>query len=210
MERAMNILASPELFNALDVTLESQETRERYGVCDETKPRGDAAPQCPQNFLVARRLVEAGARVVTLNHSFWDWHGNNFGTARQELPIFDRGLTALVEDIHERGLDNDVTVVAWGEFGRTPQINKDAGRDHWPSVCAALLSGGGMRTGQVIGSTDRLGGEAKDRPVTFQEVFATIYHNLGINLDGERLFDFRGTPRTFLESGVKPIAELVG
>lgn len=208
--RATNILTSPELFNALDVSQESEETRNRYGQQDETKPRGDAAPMCPQNFLVARRLVEAGARVVTVNYSFWDWHGNNFKTAEEELPIFDKGLTALIEDLHERGLDQDVTVVVWGEFGRTPQINKDAGRDHWPRVCSALLAGGGMKTGQVIGSTDRLGGEADDLPVTFQEVFATIYHNLGIDLHSQRIFDFRGVPRNFVEEGVKPIAELVG
>jgi len=209
-EQAMGILTSPELFNALDISNESKETRDRYGAGDETKPRGDAAPWCPQNFLVARRLVEAGARVVTVNHSFWDWHGNNFGLARKELPVFDQGMSALVEDLHERGLDKDVTVVVWGEFGRTPKINKDAGRDHWPRVCSALLAGGGMNMGQVIGSTDRMGGEADSRPVTFQEVFATIYHNLGIDLDSERLFDFRGVPRRFVESEVQPIAELVG
>ncbi len=209
-QQAMGILTSPELFNALDVSKESQETRDRYGAQDESKPRGDAAPMCTQNFLVARRLVEAGARVVTVNHSFWDWHGNNFKTAREELPIFDRGISALVEDLHERGLQDDVTVVVWGEFGRTPKINNNAGRDHWPGVCGALLAGGGMKTGQVIGSTDRLGAEAADRPVSFQEVFATIYHNLGINLESERVFDFRGVPRSFVESGVKPMAELVG
>ena len=208
--QAMGILTSPELFNALDVSQESQATRERYGSEDETKPHGDAAPMCPQNFLVARRLVEAGARVVTVNHSFWDWHSSNFKTAREELPVFDKGVSALVEDLHERGLQDDVTVVVWGEFGRTPKINNNGGRDHWPRVCGALLAGGGMKTGQVIGSTDRLGGEADDRPVTFQEVFATIYHNLGINLDSERLFDFRGVPRSFVEPGVKPIRELVG
>lgn len=208
--QAMGILTSPELFNALDVSKESQSTRDRYGVQDETKPRGDAAPMCPQNFLAARRLVEAGARVVTVNHSFWDWHSNNFKTAREELPVFDQGVSALVEDLHERGLQDDVTVVVWGEFGRTPKINNNGGRDHWPRVCSALLAGGGMKTGQVIGATDRLGGEADNRPVTFQEVFATIYHNLGINLDAERLFDFRGVPRTFVEPGVKPIRELVG
>jgi uncharacterized protein (DUF1501 family) len=164
----------------------------------------------PQNFLTARRLVEAGARVVTVNHSFWDWHSNNFKTGREELPVFDKGISALVEDLHERGLQDDVTVVVWGEFGRTPKINNNGGRDHWPRVCSALLAGGGMKTGQVIGSTDRLGGEADDRPVTFQEVFATIYHNLGTNLDSERVFDFRGVPRSFIEPGVKPIAELIG
>ncbi|MDG2131701.1 MAG: DUF1501 domain-containing protein [Fuerstiella sp.] len=209
-QQAMGILTSPDLFNALDVSQESKETRDRYGVQDENKPRGDAAPMCPQNFLAARRLVEAGARIVTVNYSFWDWHGSNFKTGRQELPIFDKGITALIEDLHERGLQDDVTVVAWGEFGRTPKINDKAGRDHWPRVCSALLAGGGMNTGQVIGSTDRLGGEAADRPVTFQEVFATIYHNLGVNLEAGRVFDFRGVPRTFIESGVQPIEELTG
>lgn len=209
-DRAMGILTSPELFNALDVSQEPEEIRKRYGAQDETKPRGDAAPMCPQNFLVARRLVEAGARVVTVNYSFWDWHGNNFKTGRTELPIFDRGIAALIEDLHERGLQDDVTVVAWGEFGRTPKINKNAGRDHWPRVCATLLAGGGMNNGQMIGTTDRLGGEADSRPVSFQEVFATIYHNLQINPDRERMFDFRGVPRTFLEQGVQPIQELVG
>jgi len=209
-QQAMGILTSPDLFNALDVSQETKETRDRYGVQDENKPRGDAAPMCPQNFLAARRLVEAGARVVTVNYSFWDWHGSNFKTGRQELPIFDQGITALIEDLHERGLQDDVTVVAWGEFGRTPKINNKAGRDHWPRVCSALLAGGGMKTGQVIGATDRLGGEADDRPVTFQEVFATIYHNLGVNLESERVFDFRGVPRSFIEPGVNPIGELVG
>ena len=208
-ERAMGILTSPDLFNALDISKEDVATRERYGTDDENVPKGDGAPRCPQNFLVARRLVEAGARVVTINYSFWDWHGNNFKNAEQEFPIFEKALTGLVEDLHARGLEKDVTVIAWGEFGRTPKINNNAGRDHWPRVCSALMAGGGMRTGQVIGSTDRLGGEAADRPVTFQEVFATLYHNLGVNLDGERLFDFRGRPQYLVEPGVGPIAELV-
>lgn len=208
-ERAMGILTSPELFNALDVSQEPPEVRERYGTDDENRPQGDGAPRCPQNFLVARRLVEAGARVVTINYSFWDWHGQNFRNAQQEFPVFEKAFTALIEDLHQRGLDQDVTVIAWGEFGRTPKINPNAGRDHWPRVCSAIMGGGGMRTGQVLGSTDRLGGEANQRPVTFQEVFATLYHNLGVNLESERLFDFRGRPQTLVEAGVKPIAELI-
>ena len=124
------------------------------------------------------------------------------------LYVFSGGNNGL-EDLHERGLDKDVTVVAWGEFGRTPKINKNAGRDHWPRVSSALLAGGGLRAGQVLGSTDRLGGEAADRPVSFQEVFATLYHNLGVNLDSQRLFDFRGRPQYLVEPGVRPIKELV-
>jgi len=208
-DRAMGILTSSKLFDALDVSKEDPKTLARYGSGDLTKPQGDAAPRAPQNFLIARRLVEAGARVVTLNHSFWDFHGSNFKRAKQELPVFEKGLTALVEDLHQRGLDKDVTVVAWGEFGRTPKINKQAGRDHWPRVSNALLAGGGMRTGQVIGATDRLGGEATDRPVSFQEVFATIYHNLGIDLSEQRLFDFRGRPQNIVDPGVLPISELI-
>ena len=208
-ERAMGILTSSDMFNALDISKEDPETRQRYGEDDLTKPKGDGAPRTPQNFLVARRLVEAGARVVTINYGFWDWHGNNFKTAEAEFPVFEKALTALVEDLHERGLDKDVTVLAWGEFGRTPKINDKAGRDHWPRVSSALLAGGGMRTGQAIGSTDRLGGEAADRPVSFQEVFATLYHNLGVNLNADRLFDFRGRPQYLVDPGVQPIAELI-
>ncbi len=208
-ERAMGILTSSELFSALDISKESERTRQRYGSEDLKVPKGDGAPRTPQNFLIARRLVEAGVRFVTINYGFWDWHGNNFKTAKQEFPAFEKALAALVEDLYERGLDKDVTVIAWGEFGRTPKINKDAGRDHWPQVSCAVLAGGGMRTGQVIGSTDRLGGEAKDRPVTFQEVMATLYHNLGVNLESERLFDFRGRPQYIIPPEVKPIRELI-
>jgi uncharacterized protein (DUF1501 family) len=102
-----------------------------------------------------------------------------------------------------------VTVVVWGEFGRTPQINKDAGRDHWPAVSCALLAGGGMKTGQVIGSTDRLGAYPDDRPVHVQEVVATIYHNLGIDLEATQLLDQAGRPQYLLEQR-QPIRELVG
>src|SRR5262249_17529783 len=159
----------------------SPETRARYGTGDPNKPKGDGAPRVPQNLLLARRLVEAGVRIVTVNYSFWDWHGQNFRNAKEELPVFDRAVSALVADLHERGLDKDCTVIAWGEFGRTPKINKDAGRDHWPRVSCALMAGGGMRTGRVIGSTVRDGGEPAERPVSFEEVHATLFRNLGIN-----------------------------
>jgi Protein of unknown function (DUF1501) len=208
-QRALGILTSSDLFNALDISKEDEATRQRYGAADLARAFGDGAPRTPQNFLIARRLVEAGVRFVTINYSFWDWHGSNFSQAKQELPIFDQALSALVEDLHQRGLSDDVAVVAWGEFGRSPQINKDAGRDHWPNVSAALLAGGGFRTGQVIGKTDRYGGQAVDRPVTFPEVFATLYHHLGIDLNSERLFDFRGQPQELVASGIKPLAELV-
>lgn len=208
-QRAMGILTSSQLFDSLDVSKESEQTRARYGFYDPSRPKGDGAPRVPQNLLLARRLIEAGVRVVTVNYSFWDWHGQNFKNAREELPIFDKGVSALVEDLHERGLAEDCTVIAWGEFGRTPKINKDAGRDHWPRVSCALLAGGGMKAGQVLGETDRLGGEAVSRPVTFEEVHATLYKNLGINLaSAPRLFDFRGRPQYLVDPAVKPIREL--
>jgi uncharacterized protein (DUF1501 family) len=208
-QRAMGILTSADLFNALDVSSEDPKLVERYGSDDATKPKGDGAPRVPQNFLIARRLVEAGVRVVTVNYSFWDWHGGNFDNARQELPVFDQGISALVQDLHDRGMSDDVTVVAWGEFGRTPKINDKGGRDHWPRVSCALLAGGGMRTGQVLGATDRQAGEPVDRPVTFKEVYATIYRNLGINLDSQRLFDFSGRPQYLVAPGTSPIRELL-
>lgn len=171
--------------------------------------QGDGAPRINQQFLMARRLVEAGVRCVTISYSFWDWHGQNFRNAKANLPDFDTAVGALVEDLYERGLDKDVTVVVWGEFGRTPRINKDAGRDHWPNVSCALLAGGGMRVGQVIGSTSRDGGEAKERPVHFQDVFATIYHNLGINTETATVMDLTGRPRFLIDQDYKPIAELI-
>src|SRR6185437_10738047 len=111
----------------------------------------------------------------------WDYHDRNFIQCRERLPKLDVGLSALVEDLHARGLDKDVSVVVWGEFGRTPKVNPQGGRDHWPPVSCALLAGGGMRTGQVIGETNRLAEVPRDRPVTFQQVFSTLYHNLGID-----------------------------
>ena len=159
---------------------------------------------------MARRLVEAGARCVTIGFSRWDWHGGNFKRAREDFPLLDQGITALVEDLHNRGLDKDVSVVVWGEFGRTPKINKDAGRDHWPKVSTALLAGGGMNHGQVIGSTTRDGGEANSRPVEFPEVFSTLYHCLGIDARRTTVNDLSGRPRFLVESEHAPISELVG
>src|SRR5207247_3072871 len=162
-EQAFGVLTSSKLLEALDFQREDPRVIARYGKGDP-KPHGDAAPMLMEQFLVARRLVEAGVRVVTVAFGFWDYHGNNHRNARQDLPLLDQGVSALVEDLHQRGLHKDVSVVVWGEFGRTPTINKDAGRDHWSRVSCGLLAGGGMKTGQVIGATDRLGGEAVERP----------------------------------------------
>jgi uncharacterized protein (DUF1501 family) len=115
-----------------------------------------------------------------------------------------------VQDIHQRGLDKDVSVIVWGEFGRTPTINKDGGRDHWPRVSCAMLFGGGMKTGQVIGATDRLGGEAVERPVHFGEVFATLYQNLGLDANKVTLNDLSGRPQYLVDNNYPPIRELIG
>jgi uncharacterized protein DUF1501 len=206
--QAVGILTSSALADALDISKEPAEIREKYGAGDKNF-RDDGAPKMTENFLIARRLVEAGARVVSLNFSRWDHHGQNFQAIRQDGPLLDRATAALISDIYERGLDKDVSVVVWGEFGRTPKINGSAGRDHWPQVSCALLAGGGMRTGQVIGSTNRLGEYAKDRPVSFQEVWATLYHNLGLKLRAIREFDLRGRPQYLVDEGVQPLKEVI-
>src|SRR6267154_554813 len=207
-QQAFGVLTSSKLLEALDYQREDKRVIERYGKGDP-KPHGDAAPMLMEQFLVARRLVQAGARVVTVAFGFWDYHGNNHKNAKADLPLLDQGVSALVDDLHRRGMEKDVSVVVWGEFGRTPTINKDAGRDHWPRVSCALLAGGGMRTGQVIGSTDRLGGEATERPVQFGEVFATLYRNLGIDVRSATINDLTGRPMYLVDSRIEAMKELV-
>ncbi len=208
-EQAFNILTSSALAEALDLSKESAEVRERYGKGD-AKNFGDGAPRNLEHFLMARRLVEAGCRVVTLNFGRWDFHSDNFnGMKNTHLPQFDQGLSALIEDLAYRGMLDDVSVVAWGEFGRTPRINPEAGRDHWPQVGGGLIAGGGMRGGQVIGSTDRLGAEVASRPIHFAEVFATLYHNLGIDIYNVKMHDLSGRPQYVVDSSYQPLPEVV-
>lgn len=207
-DQALGILTSSKLAAALDLSNEDPKVRQRYGKGDP-KNFGDGAPRNLEHFLMARRLVEAGARVVTLNFGRWDFHSQNFkGLRETHLPLFDQGLSALIEDIYERGLDKDVSVVAWGEFGRTPRINKNAGRDHWPRVGGGLIAGGGLKTGQVIGATDRLGGEVTDRPVHFGEVLATLYHQMGLDPNSVTIDDLTGRPQ-YLVDGHQPMPELI-
>ena len=171
-------------------------------------PRFKGLPPARERFLIARRLVEGGARCVTLTVGDWDLHDANHAGLRAQLPYLDQALAALIEDLDHRGMLQDVTVVVWGEFGRTPRINKDAGRDHWPAVSCALLAGGGIRAGQVIGSTTRLGDAALDRPVHIHEIFATLYHCLGINPEYLKLNDLASRPRQ-LVADAPPIRELI-
>jgi len=152
-------------------------------------------------LLMARRLVEAGARCVSLSFGRWDSHGKNGDLVRDHGTKLDQCLSALVDDLAVRGMLDDVTVIAWGEFGRTPKINNGGGRDHWPQVSCAIMAGGGMKTGQVIGSTNRLGEYAKDRPVKFSDVFATLWHNLGIDPETTTIPDPSGRPQHLVDGG---------
>ncbi|MEI8379036.1 MAG: DUF1501 domain-containing protein [Planctomycetota bacterium] len=204
---AFNVLTSSKLLEALDLSREPAEVRARYGDGKPYQFQYDGAPTVNEQLLMARRLVEAGVRCVTLSYGRWDSHGQNFALVRDHGAKLDQCLSALIDDLYVRGMLDDVTVIAWGEFGRTPQINKDAGRDHWPKVSCAFLAGGGMSTGQVIGATNRLGEVAEQRPVDFQEVVATLYHNLGINPGSKPIVDQAGRPQPLVEKGV--IRELI-
>jgi uncharacterized protein (DUF1501 family) len=218
-EQAFGLLTSSRLAKALDLSNEDPRVVARYGTGNpKVFMDGNGAPRVPQSLLLARRLIEAGARIVTLNYSKWDWHGGRnvegradnsiFVREAEDFPVFDQCVSALVEDLHQRGLDQDCTVVILGEFGRTPRISAQVGRDHWPQVNCALLAGGGMKSGQVIGATDRIAGEAAKRPVTFGELYATLYRNLGIDVNKTTLPDLNGRPQYLVEDQAQPLREL--
>ncbi|MFN0050776.1 MAG: DUF1501 domain-containing protein [Planctomycetales bacterium] len=208
-QKAFDVLTSSRLVEALDLEREDPALRDRYGRGSSAPAFGeDAGPHWMDQFLVARRLVEAGVRCVTLSFGSWDRHGANFERLPEQLGKLDQGVTALVEDLHSRGLEQDVSVIAWGEFGRTPRINPGGGRDHWPQASCALLAGGGMRMGQVIGSTNRLGEVPQDRPIHYQDVFATLYRQLGIDVGTATIPDPNGRPQYLLDRR-DPIRELI-
>jgi hypothetical protein len=167
-QQAIDILASPKAREAFDLDREPAKTRDLYG------------DYCRQ-FLLARRLVEAGVAVVTIKVGDWDTHERNFIDMRAQLPLLDIGFHALVTDLAERNLLDDVAVVVWGEFGRAPRISRGDGRDHWPEAGAAVVAGGGFRTGQIIGETDRHGGQSVVPPYTPANLFASLYRHLGID-----------------------------
>jgi len=207
--KAFDVLTSSKLVEALDLEREDPLLRDRYGRGSSAPAFGeDAGPHWMDQFLMARRLVEAGVRCVTLSFGSWDRHGGNFERLPEQLGKLDMGITALVEDLHARGMEKDVSVIAWGEFGRTPRINAGGGRDHWPQASCALLAGGGMRMGQVIGSTNRLGEVPQDRPIHYQEVFATLYRQLGIDVATATIPDHSGRPQ-YLVDRRETIRELI-
>jgi uncharacterized protein (DUF1501 family) len=200
------MITSPRARAAFHLDEEPAAVRGRYGLNPAS-----------QQFLLARRLVEAGVRVVTLcggfmerghspaNLSNWDTHENNFPRIREQLPPWDRALYALLTDLGERGLADDVVVVAWGEMGRAPRIGRPndgsqvsaTGRDHWPTAFA-LVAGGGLRTGQVVGATDRHGAEPRGTAYTPQNVLATLYHLLDID-PAATLVDHSGRPQYLVD-----------
>jgi hypothetical protein len=191
--RAFDMITSGGVRTALDNNREPAHVRERY--------RG------VEQFLTARRLVEAGVGCVTLSYGGWDTHGNNFQTLRRQLPMVDKGISALVSDLHDRGLSDDVVVVMWGEFGRTPRVNSGAGRDHWSPVMSALVAGGGLKMGQAIGASTARGERPHDRRYTVPQVLSTLYRAVGI--DPAMTFP-NGTGRpVYIVDDREPVRELL-
>ncbi len=168
-QRAFDMVASGAVRRALNLEREDPRTRDRY--------RG------VEQFLTARRLIEAGVGCVTLAYGGWDTHGENFTTLRRQLPELDRGIANMVQDLHDRGMDRDVVTVCWGEFGRTPRVNGSAGggRDHWAPVMSAMVAGGGLRMGQAVGASNARGEVPRDRSCTPAQLLATIYRAMGID-----------------------------
>lgn len=191
--RALEMITSPQVREAFDLSQEPAAAHARYGKYCE-------------NFLLARRLVEAGVAVVTLKVGDWDTHERNFRDMREQLPQLDQGVHALVTDLYDRGLNQDVAVVVWGEFGRAPRITRGDGRDHWPEAGAALIAGGGFKTGQVIGETDAQGGQSKGRPYTPSNVLSTLYRHLGID-PRTTILDYNRRPMYVLDDR-EPVREL--
>ena len=202
-QRAWGILDSTRTKEAFNLDAEPQALRERYGFEPSFDPGASnrcGAPAWSQRILLARRLVEAGVRLVTVDLRWWDTHVQGFDSLRRGfLPRFDKAYSALMEDLHQRGLLESTLVVAWGEFGRTPRVNKDAGRDHYPNVFSAALAGGPVQGGRVVGSSDSKGAFPLDNPKSPLDVLATIYSHLGVD-----------TQTHYLNNAGRPIPVLPG
>lgn len=203
-KQAVGILTSGRFGAALDLERAPGKEVERYcppGTKDETKFATSDTPLATKKFFLARRMIEAGVRCVNISLSDFDTHSDNFPRMRHVLPILDHGLATLIDDLSERDLWRDTAIVVWGEFGRTPIIGKNGGRDHWPQVGMCMLMGGNIPGGVVIGATDRTGGHAIERPVTYKDVFATLYHHLGVDPRRVTLNDPTGRPQYLLDAG---------
>jgi hypothetical protein len=203
-QQAWDILTSRAARDAFDLDQEPAHVRDRYGFMPSFNPGAAnrcGAPAWSQRILLARRLVEAGVRLVTVDLRWWDTHVLGFDSLRRGfLPRFDQAYPALIEDLDQRGLLESTLVIAWGEFGRTPRVNHDAGRDHYPNVFSAALAGGPVRGGRVIGESDSNGAFPKTNPKTPQDVLATMYRHLGIDIT-QQYADNTGRPHPVLPSG---------
>ncbi len=209
-QRAWDIITSPAARDAFDLDREPARIRERYGFLPAFDPKAAdrcGSPAWSQRILLARRLVEAGVRLVTVDLRWWDTHVKGFESLKLGfLPRFDRAYSALIEDLEQRGLLESTLVVAWGEFGRTPRVNAQAGRDHYPNVFSAALAGGPVKGGRVVGASDSKGAFPKSNPKRPQDVLALIYKHLGVDTT-QHYEDRTGRPIPVLPSG-KPIEEL--
>jgi uncharacterized protein (DUF1501 family) len=209
-QQAWQMVTSPAARDAFDLDREPMAVRERYGFMPAFDPGAAnrcGAPAWSQRMLLARRLVEAGVRLVTVDLRWWDTHVLGFDSLRRGfLPRFDRAYSALIDDLEQRGLLDSTLVIAWGEFGRTPRVNNDAGRDHYPNVFSAALAGGPIRGGLVVGESDAKGAFPKSNPKTPQDVLATMYRHLGVDPHVHYL-NAAGRPMPVLPSG-SPIDEL--
>jgi hypothetical protein len=202
-DQAFSLLTSRDVAAAFDITAEPAAVRDKYG-----------RHTFGQSALLARRLVEAGVTFVTVNTEPWDHHATagRLSTAeggRKLIPPFDAAFAALVEDLHQRGLDKRVLVVAMGEFGRTPRMNPEGGRDHWGNVFSVAFAGGGLKTGQAVGKSNPRGEYPVDRPLGPQDITATVFHHLGVDARRVSFPDPTGRPIWLVEDG-EPIRELVG
>ncbi|HEX7901971.1 MAG TPA: DUF1501 domain-containing protein [Planctomycetota bacterium] len=207
---AWKIVTGPETRQAFDLDAEPRAVRERYGFMPEFQAPTTDRCGCPawsQRMLLARRLVEAGVKLVTVDLRWWDTHVEGIDSMKRGfLPRWDQAYSALIEDLDQRGLLASTMVIAWGEFGRTPKLNDKNGRDHWPGVFSAALAGGGIQGGRVVGASDDKGAYPKDNPKDPQDVLATMYHHLGIDIHAEYP-DHTGRPRPILPFG-KRLTEL--
>lgn len=211
--QALDMITSRNVREAFDVSREPDKVRARYGRKGATFDYNKSPVAWDHEaFLRARRLVEAGVPYVSLQVGLWDHHGGDaqgsiFNGYRSLLPQYDQALGALMEDLYDRGLDRNVAVIVWGEFGRTPKVNAGGGRDHWPQAGCALFIGGGLKMGQIVGATDKTASTPITKPYGPQNVLATLYHVLGID-PATTIPDHNGRPMYLLDER-EPIRELI-